>query len=173
MSNKQRYIQFCAEHPGIPIFSQPWWLDAVCPDQWDVVLIEKSNNIIASFPYYKTKIRNIFTHIGMPPLTQKLGPYIVYDANKTTEYKKIGYEHEIYDAIIDALPKSDSFAINFDWKYKNWLPFYWRGFKQTTRYTYILDDISNYDYIIGNFAKNKKQKIQKAKNLLDFKTDLS
>jgi hypothetical protein len=63
MSNKQRYIQFCTEHPDIPVFSQPWWLDAVCPDQWDVILIEKSNRIIASFPYYKTKIWHIFTHI--------------------------------------------------------------------------------------------------------------
>jgi hypothetical protein len=172
MSNKQRYIQFCAEHPDIPIFSQPWWLDAVCPGQWDVILIERNDKIIASFPYYKTKIRNIFTHIGMPPLTQKLGPYIVYDVNKITENKKIGYEHEMYNAIIDALPKSDSFAINFDWKYKNWLSFYWRGFKQTTRYTYMIDNIRDYDHIIGSFAKYKKQKIQKAKNLLDFKTDL-
>jgi hypothetical protein len=172
-SNKQRYMQFCLEHPDIPIFSQPWWLDAVCPDQWDVILIEKNGRIIASFPYYKTKIKTIFTLIGMPPLTQKLGPYLVYDANKVAEHKKIGYEHEMYDAIIDALPKSDSFSINFDWKYKNWLPFYWRGFKQTTRYTYILDGIEDYDHIISNFAKNKKQKIQKARNGLDFKTDLS
>jgi hypothetical protein len=172
-SNRQRYIQFCAEHPDIPIFSQPWWLDAVCPARWDVILIEKGDKIVASFPYYKTKIRNIFTHIGMPSLTQKLGPYIVYDANKTTENKKINYEHDIYNAIIDAMPRSDNFVVNFDWKYKNWLPFYWRGFKQTTRYTYIFDNIRNYDDIIGNFAKNKRQKIQKAKNLLKFKSDLS
>jgi hypothetical protein len=171
-TNKQQYIQFCVEHPDIPIFSQPWWLDAVCPDQWNVILIKKNDKIIASFPYYKTKIRHVFTHIGLPPLTQKLGPYIVYDANKITENKKIGYEHDIYNAIIDRLPKSDSFAINFDWKYKNWLPFYWDGFKQTTRYTYILNNIRDYNYIIDNYAKNKRQKIQKAKNSLIFKTDL-
>jgi hypothetical protein len=173
MSNKQRYIQFCAEHPDIPIFSQPWWLDAICPGQWDVILIEKNDRIVASFPYYKTKARHIFTHIGMPPLTQKLGPYMVYDNNNITENKKIGYEHEIYDAIADALPQSDSFSINFDWKYKNWLPFYWCGFKQTTRYTYILDNIRNYDTVIGNFVKYKRQKIQRAKKLLVCKTDLS
>jgi hypothetical protein len=161
------------EHPDIPIFSQPWWLDAVCPDQWEVILIEKNDKIIASFPYYKTKIRNIFTHIGMPPLTQKLGPYIVYnDADKIAEHKKIGYEHEIYDAIIDKLPISDSFAVNFDWKYKNWLPFYWRGFRQTTRYTYIIDDL-DLDRVLENYHKSKRNKINKAKNLIDFKTDLS
>jgi hypothetical protein len=172
-TDQQRYIQFCTEHPDIPIFSQPWWLDAVCPGQWDVILIEKSNKIVASFPYYKTKKRHIFTHIGMPPLTQRLGPYIVYDVNELTENKRIGYEHEIYNAIIDVLPKSDSFAINFDWKYKNWLPFYWRGFKQTTRYTYILENLANHDGILKGYHNTKRNKINKSKYLLDFKTDLS
>jgi hypothetical protein len=173
MSNKDKYSQFCTEHSDIPIFSQPWWLDAVCPNQWDVILIERNKEIIASFPYYKTKIKKIFTHVGMPPLTQKLGPYIVYDTNKASENKKIGYEHEIYNAIIDKLPKCDSFKVNFDWKYKNWLPFYWRGFRQTTRYTYILNDISDHDCLIKNYSKSKKYPIQKAREIFNMKTDLS
>jgi hypothetical protein len=115
----------------------------------------------------------MFTHIGMPPLTQKLGPYIVYDTNEMSENKKINYEHDIYNEIIDALPKSDSFTINFDWKYKNWLPFYWRGFRQTTRYTYILNNIKDYTYIKNNYATYKQQKIKKTQNILILKTDLS
>jgi hypothetical protein len=172
MSNRQQYIQFCVEHLDIPIFSQPWWLDAVCPNQWDIILIEKNNRIIASFPYHKTKMQNIFTHIGMPPLTQKLGPYIVYDKNKTTEDKRINYEHEIYNEIINRIPQCDEFVVNFDRRYKNWLPFYWRGFKQTTRYTYILDNIQDYNFIIQKYAKSKRQPIQKAKEKLKFKCDL-
>ncbi|GHV58366.1 hypothetical protein AGMMS49579_25730 [Spirochaetia bacterium] len=173
MSAKQQYAQFCAEHTDIPIFSQPWWLDAVCPEQWDVILIERNDKIIASFPYYKTKIKRIFTHIGMPPLTQKLGPYIVYDSNKKSENKKIGYEHEIYNEIIDRLPKSDSFTINFDWKYKNWLAFYWRRFKQTTRYTYMLATIADHDQLMKNYAKSKKQPVQKAGEKFRINFDLS
>jgi hypothetical protein len=172
MSTKQQYIQFCAEHPDIPIFSQPWWLDVVCPEQWDVILVEKNDKVIASFPFCKTKSKRIFTHIGLPPLTQKLGPYIVYDSNKMSENKKIGYEHEIYNAIIDKLPKADSFAINFDWKYKNWLPFYWKGFKQTTRYSYILDNIKEHDYTFAQYKIQKIQKIQKQK-IVELKYDLS
>jgi hypothetical protein len=174
MSNKEKYIQFCTEHLNIPVFSQPWWLDAVCLDQWDVILIEHNNKIVASFPYYRTKIiRNVFTQIGMPPLTQKLGPYIVYDSNETTENKKISYEHKIYNEIIDKIPKCDSFLIQFDWKYKNWLPFYWKGFKQTTRYTYIIDNIKEHDQLIKNYDRRKREKIQKTKNKLEFKFDLS
>jgi hypothetical protein len=173
MSNKDKYLNFCTEHPDIPIFSQPWWLDSVCPDSWDVILIERNDKIIASFPYYKTKIRKIFNHIGMPPLTQKLGPYIVYDSKMMSENKKIGYEHEIYSEIIENLPKCDYFTVNFDWKYKNWLPFYWKGYKQTTRYTYIFDNISDHDSIFNNYSKSKKQPIQKAKENFTFKYDLS
>jgi len=55
----------------------------------------------------------------MPPLTQKLGPYILYNSNKKTENKIIEYEHEIYNNIISELPKCDSLLINFDWKNKN------------------------------------------------------
>jgi hypothetical protein len=163
------------EHPDIPVFSQSWWLDVVCPGQWDVVLIEKNNKIIATIPYYKTKIKNIFTHVGMPLLTQKLGPYIIYDANKITEDKRINYEHEIYGEIIHRIPRCDEFVVNFDQKYKNWLPFYWNGFKQTTRYTYILNNIKDHNCIVQKYAKSKKQPIQKAKekSRLRFKCNLS
>ena len=170
MSNKDKYIEFCTEHSDIPIFSQPWWLDAVCPECWDVILVERNDKIIASFPYYKKKIKGIFNHIGMPPLTQKLGPYIIYDSNILSENKKIEYEHEIYNEIIDRLPKCDSLLINFDFKYKNWLPFYWRGYKQTTRYSYIIDNIKDHDYV---YARYKIQKVQKARKTLTFQTDLS
>jgi len=51
MTNKDKYSQFCAEHRDIPIFSQPWWLDAVCSDSWDVILIERNNKIIAFLSY--------------------------------------------------------------------------------------------------------------------------
>jgi len=172
MSNKDKYLKFYSEHQDIPIFSQPWWLDAICQNNWDVILIEQSDKIIASFPYYKTKTKKIFTHIGMPPLTQKLGPYIVYDSNIKSENKKIGYEHEIYNEIINKLPKFDNLKINFDKKYKNWLPFYWKDFKQTTRYTYILDNISDHDSLFNNYSKSKKQPIQKAKELFTLKYDL-
>lgn len=177
MQMKQRYLQFCVEHPDIPIFSRAWWLDAVCPARhtagWEVILIEKHNNVIASFPYCKRKSKKGFMYIEMPPLTQKLGPYIVYDdIHKTNKNKKISYEHSIYQEIIEKLPKHDFFNMSFDWKYKNWLPFYWNGFNQTTRYTYILNNIKNHDEVLKNYSKGKKQPLQKAKNYLSLKFDL-
>jgi hypothetical protein len=174
ISDEQRrqYTQFCAEHPDIPIFSQPWWLDAVCPEQWDVILIEEGA-VTAVFPYYKRRTKKGISRIEMPPLTQKLGPFMVYEANMTKESKRINYEHKIYNKIIEQIPEVDDFRVCFDWKYKNWLPFYWAGYTQTTRYTYIIENLDDYDAVFAHISPNKKQPIKKAQNVLTLQYDLS
>lgn len=167
MTNKEKYKEFYLSHTDMCIFSAPWWLDTMAgAENWEVVLIEdKNGNIVASFPFVYRKGRLGLKTIGMPVLTQKLGPYIVYDANKISEMKRLGQEHEIYGQIIDLLPKFDNLNLNFDQAYKNWLAFYWRGFSQTTRYSYRITGIKDHDFVFGGYAKSKKQKIQKAKNL--------
>ena len=161
MSNKEKYREFYVAHPDICVFSAPWWLDAVAGDAWDVILIEEGGAIVASFPYVYAKGKLGIKKIEMPPLTQKLGPYIVYDKN-ISYTTKIGYEHKIYQQIIDALPEYDEFTINFDQQYKNWLPFYWNGFEQTIRYSYRIYDIKNYESVFDAFTKEKKKEIRKA-----------
>lgn len=45
-NNKSEYIDFCIHESLIPVFSRPWWLDAVCgPDLWDVILIKRGNEM--------------------------------------------------------------------------------------------------------------------------------
>ena len=51
MTNKEKYADFCEVEKTIPIFSQSWWLDAVCGNAWDVCLVEKGGEIYASMPY--------------------------------------------------------------------------------------------------------------------------
>lgn len=172
MSNKEKYRQFYTSHPDICVFSAPWWLDAVAGDTWDVVLIEEGGSIIASFPYVYTKGKLGIKKIEMPPLTQKLGPYLVYDKN-ISYTTKIGYEHKIYQQIIDALPEYDEFNISFDQQYKNWLPFYWHGFSQSTRYSYRVYDIKDYESVFDAFTKEKKKEIRKAAKVLHIEYDLS
>lgn len=163
MTNKEQYIDFYAKHPDICVFSAPWWLDAVAGSKnWDVILIkDKGENIIASFPYAISSTQFNGMQLSMPQLTQKLGPYIVYGPNKMSEIKKIAFEHKIYNQIIELLPKFDLFLINFDQGYKNWLPFYWAGFQQTTRYSYRLSNLKDIDTIFSNFDKAKRQKVKR------------
>lgn len=141
MTSKEKYREFCKKEKDIPIFSKDWWLDTVCQESdWDVVLFEKGGEIWASLPYQKTK-KAIFEIITMPKLTQTMGVYIKYPP-KQKYYKKLSWEKEVMEILISNLPKVDYFSQNFDHSITNWLPFYWAGFEQTTRYTYIIENIS-------------------------------
>ncbi len=173
MANREQYYKFYEEHPDICVFSAPWWLDTVCgKDNWDVIIIEKNGHILGTFPYYIKKGKFGTNNIIMPVLTQKLGPYIVYDKNMTSITKRIAYEHDVYEKIIEALPTFALFDVNFAQEYKNWLPFHWKGFKQTSRYSYQIRDIKNHEQVLKNFAKSKRYEIPKARKRLTLKFDL-
>ncbi len=164
MTNIEKYREFCKKEKDIPIFSKDWWLDSVCgKDDWDVVLFEKGGEIWASLPYQKTK-KIIFEIITMPKLTQTMGLYIKYPP-KQKYYKKLSWEKEVMESLISNLPKVDYFSQNFDHSIANWLPFYWSGFEQTTRYTYIIENITiedlekNFETDIRRRRRRKAHKI--------------
>lgn len=157
MTNKEKYIKFCLDNSDIPIFSQPWWLDAVCGENgWDVVIVEKGNEIFATMPYIKPVSKYGLTYSCMPKLTQKLGPYIKYPAGQKYEAKLV-YEKKITKEIIELLPKVDYFLQNFNLTITNWLPWYWLNFNQTTRYSYRIPYICEFSEIVKNFSRNNRQ----------------
>jgi lipid II:glycine glycyltransferase (peptidoglycan interpeptide bridge formation enzyme) len=165
MGSKQKYHDFCKTESSIPIFSKDWWLDAVCgKDNWDVVLVEKGGQIIASMPYYMVKRRmmRIMRIITMPQLTQTMGPWLrpsnAKYANQLAEQKNLT------TALIQKLPHFDYFCQNFHYSITNWLPFYWQGFSQTTRYTYVLEEISDTQKIWNGMLPKIRTDIKKAQN---------
>lgn len=172
MNNKQKY-QIFINKERVPVFSHPWWLDAVCGiENWEVILVEQGDEIIASFPYFMKKKYRFISGITMPFMTQKMGIYIKYPKEQT-EDERLSYEKKIMNEIIDKLPHFDFFITTFDYLYRNWLPFYWKGFKQSTFYTYILPDISNIDSVLENFDRSKKKNIRKAEKEVEVFFDLS
>jgi len=173
MSSKSEYIDFYAGHPDISIFSSPWWLDATAGENnWDVILVyDNQKHIIASFPYVRIRGKFGSKEIGMPLLTQKMGPYILYN-NQLSYTKKIGYEHRIYNEIIAQIPKFDFFSVCFDQDYKNWLPFHWNGFDCTPRYSYKLFDIKNTDAVFAGLDKVKRNYIKRARQNFTLRYDL-
>jgi len=161
MTNIEKYRKFCKEERDIPLYSRAWWLDAVCDEGvWDVVLVEVDNKIIASMPYYIKK-RAFFSAITQPKLTQTMGPYIKYPKNQT-HYKRLAYEKKIMTQLIEQLPKVDMFNQSFHHPITNWLPFYWKGYKQSTGYTYIIEDLSNIEELFKKFSSSTRNDIRKA-----------
>lgn len=158
---KRRYREACASGLPAPLFSQPWWLDAVAGERgWDVAVVENGEGILASMPYCLQR-RHGFAISAQPPLTQTLGPWIRDTGARTT--KALARQKKIMDELIAQLPAMASFSQNWHYSQKNWLPFYWNGFKQTTRYTYVLPDLSSLEPIWEGLDQGARTDIRKAK----------
>ncbi|OCA88920.1 methicillin resistance protein [Pseudobacillus wudalianchiensis] len=172
MNDKDKYRNLCKDETTIPIFSKDWWLDAVAGEgNWDVILVEKGDEIVASLPYVKRK-KMFLEYITMPQLTQTAGIWIKYP--KDQKYtRKLSYEKEIFNEVINNIPKVDYFSQNFHYSITNWLPFYWRGYSQTTKYTYVIEGLSNLDEVFKNFSQAKKKDIKKAEKIVRVFFDLS
>lgn len=143
-----------------PIFSEPWWLDAVAPGQWDELVVTKGDLVVARMPYVTTR-RFGFKLLIMPPLTQNLGPWI--SSSRGKQAMKLSREHELMAALISQLPEFDLFMQQFHYSTGSWLPFYWKGFTQTTRYTYILTGIGDQEELWRGLRKNIRTDIRKAR----------
>ena len=173
MTNREKYRLFCKTEENIPIFSRDWFLDSVCGlDNWDVVLVEKGDDIIASMPFYKKKKATIFTIITMPKHAQTMGVYIKYPKQEQKYERKLSYEKEIMTKLIEQLPKVDYFNQSFHYSITNWLPFYWKGYTQTTNYTYVIENISNTEEVFKNFDNAKRRHIKRAEKIVEVKFDL-
>ncbi|MEA4985376.1 hypothetical protein SDC9_38661 [bioreactor metagenome] len=171
LSNKERYRLLCEERDDIPLFMQAWWMDAACGEKkWDVFLYEENGEkIIASFVYHFVEKLG-FKLILNPQLTQVSGLWIDYPQNQKL-HKRYSFEKKIIDNFIAHLEslKVDFYSQNFHYSFKNWQPFYWKGFKQTTYYTYQIRDLSNLECIFQSFSTAKQKHIKKENNLqLDF-----
>lgn len=172
MNNKQKYRSFCQVEKSIPIFSKAWWLDSVAGNDWDVVIIEKGDQIIASMPYL-LKNRFGFTILTQPQLTQTLGPWLRPSNAKYA--RKLSQEKDLLQKLFAQLPAFAHFQQSWHYSVNNWLPIYWKGFEQTNYYTYRIEDLTNLDSIWKGFEANIRTDIRKAANKenLTVRTDLT
>jgi hypothetical protein len=150
------------------IFEEPWWLEATAPGLWGSVEVKHEEETIGRLPYVIKKKFGLLA-LAQPPLTQSLGPWV---SNSDAKYcNRISREHEILSSLIRLLPSHDLFSQSFNTAVTNWLPFYWNGFEQTTRYTYILDGLHDLGSVWNEMAANVRTHIRKAEKKLKIHTD--
>lgn len=168
MTNKQLYFQFCQSTPNIPLFMQPWWMDAVCAGkQWDVLLeTDEEGSVCAALPYLiRSRLR--VRYIIMPQLTQMGGIWIREDLQRneqqvlricrsfTQQLKEmnLGYYYQQYPLYSPAPKMLEEL-----------------GFAVKERVTYRIANIGDTDTLISTFSKNKRRQLQKA---VDLRVDTS
>jgi len=164
---KDKYRTLCRGEPSIPLFSRDWWLDAVAGDDgWDVVVLEHGGDVVASLPYVRTT-KFGYTLLSQPPLTQTLGPWI--KAGKASYAKNLRREKDLMQALIDGLPRYAHFSQRWHHDRTNWLPFFWRGFRQTTHYTYRLPQLSDLDLVWSGIRENIRTDVRKARGRMQIR----
>jgi hypothetical protein len=150
------------------LFQEDWWLEALAPGAWKAAEVRNGNELLGRLPYIIKKKMG-FVAVGQPLLTQTLGPWIAPLSGK--EPVRLAREKDILTALIDQLPAFDLFSQCFHHSITNWLPFYWRGFQQTTRYTYVLRNLASLDDIWSGMNSNVHRNIRKAEKILEVRCE--
>jgi len=163
MTNKERYRKFCATHAVVPVFSNPFWLDAVA-ENWDVALVSESeskseseseseneSNIIAALPYCWKG--NLFTkRIYLPDVSFYQSVLFFTDADKNR--KQI-----LTEQLLQQLPKTVKSYFKFLPEHTA-LSLVKSGFEKEPYETYTIQKNQ-----VVDLSSNHKRNVQKATKL--------
>ncbi|MEQ1747142.1 MAG: GNAT family N-acetyltransferase [Saprospiraceae bacterium] len=165
MDNKQAtYRRVCETAPDLPLFMHDWYLDAVCGEgNWDAVFARKGERTVGVLPFFLKK-KLWWRYVAMPPLCRMMGPYLL------PEYRAPRKEMPLLQELVSQLPRLAAFEQDFNYTAQNWLPFHWRGYAQTTRYSYTLP-LTDLKTLRANLAPDyRNNKLPKAAAKLHVRT---
>ncbi|MBR1922875.1 MAG: GNAT family N-acetyltransferase [Paludibacteraceae bacterium] len=170
MTAKEQYAEWCKDQPAMPIFMQPWWLDAVCAGKgWNVLLYihPRSERILAALPYLTGK-RWWMHFVLMPQQTQIGGIWLdhsLLNADGSTWDKET--LQTICQYFFDQL-----LSLRLHYYYQRYAignpcPAILQqlGMKTRERYTYRIEDLTDLDKVVARFSNNKKRQLTKALSL--------
>lgn len=142
------------------LFCRRWWLDAVCSEGYELIEVEQNGQLAAgmALPWGPHGRRR---SIRMPRLTQTLGP-LLRPAEAQKYETRLSDEMELLRELVARIPSCHEFSINCHYRLDNWLPFYWAGYRQTTRYTYVLEDLGDLESVYRGMSAKTRNTIRKA-----------
>lgn len=161
---------FVDSSPQGCVFCRSWWLEAVAGEQFEVLTLRRGGRIVAGMPLAWHR-RWGFRLLHMPQLTQTLGPLLGPPASESYE-KRLSAEMELLGALVAAMPRAAHTNFFCHPSLTNWLPFYWAGYEQTTRYTYAIEDLSDPERVFASFAHMKRKNLKKAERLVEVREDM-
>lgn len=96
----------------------------------------------------------------MPKLTRAWGVIMRPLQGKT--FAAASREIKILRTFAFQLARHKLFFQAFHPSLSNWLPFYWSGFRQTTRFTHVLDDLSDLGQVWHGMSDSARGQVRKA-----------
>jgi hypothetical protein len=132
-SEYPQWDSFVDISPQGDVFSYSWWLDAITKSQFKILAVIENGEIAAGIPItYDSENR-----INQPPVTRTLGILFKPQLN-LHEYNQTSKQRKWLNILLDEIPLDNFVQVCMHHNFTDWLPFRWRGFKQTTRYTYLI-----------------------------------
>jgi hypothetical protein len=145
--------------PQGSVFSRSWWVHSVGAQ---VLGLFKSGRLMAGIPLYYEKRMGVRMCL-LPKLTQTFG--VVMEPLSGKRVNIVNREMEILGIFANYLAKERIFYQCFHPDLANWLPFFWNGFRQNSRFTYVLDNLTDVNAIWDEVEKRMRVAIKKARNL--------
>ena len=165
MTEKTRYQTHLAKH-AVPIFFEPWWLDAVCgPGNWHVKLSENPDGGLEGVMVYRLRKKLGMTILDLPFLTPYTGPYLFYPDKMLKKHARYAFDKRVLGKLLDQLPQHHFFFQKWHPSISNALAPIWSGFRQSTGYTYRVH-CGDLDAIYADFHTKVRTNIKKASERL-------
>jgi hypothetical protein len=171
LTPRQQLEELCQRDPSVSIFLHPFWLDIVCKNgTWDVCLsYDNAGEIDGVLVYFKVKLKGLISAIAMPELTPNAGVWLRLPNHKINGIKR----HSVYtatkkivDALILQLPDVPIYCQHFHYSLTDWQPFFWKNYRQTTHYSYVLENLHDLNTIYEALKGSVRTDLKKAERLV-------
>jgi hypothetical protein len=159
MGNKEQYRKICAAHPEMLVFTQAWWLDAVC-GEWDAAIAMKGGHVKGVWAYPIEKKMGV-SLIRSQKLTPYIGPQFFYPPD-VKESNKDSYEHETLAELIKQLPVVQVWGLAVQPGLKQAGIFKNYGLTTTVQQTFILDITPDKATIFSGFKESTRRNLKQA-----------
>lgn len=169
-SNKEQYRKIASQRPDLPVFSQPWWMDAVCRN-WDVAIAKKGDNITGVWPY------PIEAKLGVPLLrTPKLTPYLgpqVFFPHDIKESNIDSFEYETVAELMKQLPNAPVWNLALQPGMKQAGIFNGYGLQASVQQTFLLELNETEETLLGNMKETMRRNIRLSAHEMEINNDPS
>jgi hypothetical protein len=152
------YDAFVARSPERSVFATSWWLDAVTGGAWRLHSVQEQGEIVAAWPTVPRETRLGTVHAGAR-LTPFLGPLFAPDDDPA---RRRSLQVRCLCLRVEALEPFAHLEARCNPAFDYWAPLSWRGFSQTTLYTWRLADLGDLDAVLAGIKGNVRGDIRKA-----------
>lgn len=159
MPASDEYDRFVSLSPQGTLFSSSWWLDAVAPGRWRSNQVMHDDTIVAAWPTIVRKGRFGEEH-GGAPITPWLGPLFGDDDNS---YRRRSMEDDLTGRLLETIGPYAHLEARCSPGYDYWAPLYWRGFTQTTRYTWRIEQLEDLEAVFSGLRNKVRGHIGRAR----------